>query len=43
MKPDGQFAKKSALQPPAAPTPDWVLNSLSDYGYHEIPNHWEYA
>ncbi len=29
--------------PPAMPTPKWVLNTLSYYDWHEIPNYWEYA
>jgi phospholipase C len=29
--------------PPAGPTPKWVLNTLSYYDWHEIPNYWEYA
>lgn len=28
---------------PAGPAPDWVLNTLSFYDWHEIPNYWEYA
>jgi phospholipase C len=29
--------------PPRLPPPDWVLNTLSYYDWHEIPNYWEYA
>lgn len=39
----GQFGGRSASPPPAGPPPDWVLNTLSYYDYHEIPNYWEYA
>jgi phospholipase C len=29
--------------PPTLPTPRWVLNTVSYYDWHEIPNYWEYA
>lgn len=29
--------------PPAGPPPDWVMNTLSYYDWHEIPNYWAYA
>jgi hypothetical protein len=32
---------KHAHHPPARPTPPWVLNTLSYYDWHEIPNYWE--
>jgi phospholipase C len=39
----GQFSGDLASTAPAGPPPDWVLNTLSYYDYHEIPNYWEYA
>ncbi len=30
-------------EPPPGPPPDWVLNTLSYYDWHEIPNYWHYA
>lgn len=36
----GRLARNT---PPAVSTPKWVLNTLSYYDYHEIPNYWEYA
>lgn len=39
----GQLPTKHADHPPAGPTPRWVLNTLSYYDWHEIPNYWEYA
>jgi phospholipase C len=39
----GQLPSKHADHPPAGPTPPWVLNTLSYYDWHEIPNYWEYA
>lgn len=39
----GQLPTKHADHPPAGPTPPWVLNTLSYYDWHEIPNYWEYA
>jgi phospholipase C len=39
----GQLPTKHADHPPAGPTPSWVLNTLSYYDWHEIPNYWEYA
>ena len=38
-----QLPKEHPSQPRAGPTPDWVLNTLSYYDWHEIPNYWEYA
>ncbi|HVB28591.1 MAG TPA: alkaline phosphatase family protein [Terriglobia bacterium] len=32
-----------AAGPPPGPPPAWVLNTLSYYDWHEIPNYWEYA
>ncbi len=29
--------------PPQGPPPPWVLNTVSYYDWHEIPNYWEYA
>lgn len=29
--------------PPQGPPPAWVLNTLSYYDWHEIPNYWDYA
>jgi phospholipase C len=29
--------------PPQGPAPKWVLNTMSYYDFHEIPNYWEYA
>jgi phospholipase C len=39
----GQLPTKHPDHPPAGPTPPWVLNTLSYYDWHEIPNYWEYA
>ncbi|MGD0693531.1 MAG: alkaline phosphatase family protein [Terriglobia bacterium] len=39
----GQGPAENAAGPPQEPTPDWVLNTLSYYDWHEIPNYWEYA
>jgi phospholipase C len=39
----GQFPTKHPDHPPAGRTPPWVLNTLSYYDWHEIPNYWEYA
>jgi phospholipase C len=39
----GQLPTKHADRPPIGPTPSWVLNTLSYYDWHEIPNYWEYA
>ena len=36
-------AKKAAAKMPKGKPPAWVLNTLSYYDYHEIPNYWEYA
>ena len=30
-------------KPPSGLPPAWVLNTLSYYDWHEIPNYWEYA
>jgi phospholipase C len=40
---DGQLIGKRPQSPPAGRPPDWVLNTVSYYDYHEIPNYWEYA
>ncbi len=37
------LAAKPAGPPPQGPPPDWVLNTLSYYDWHEIPNYWEFA
>ncbi len=29
--------------PPQGPPPSWVLNTMSYYDWHEIPNYWDYA
>jgi phospholipase C len=39
----GQLPTKHTERPPAGPTPLWVVNTLSCYDWHEIPNYWEYA
>ena len=39
----GQLPTEHPAQPPQGPTPAWVLNTLSYYDWHEIPNYWEYA
>ena len=39
----GQGPNGRLKNPPAGPPPAWVLNTLSYYDYHEIPNYWEYA
>jgi phospholipase C len=39
----GQFDEARVHKLPAGPPPPWVLNTLSYYDYHEIPNYWEYA
>ena len=36
-------AGASAGGPPQGPPPAWVLNTMSYYDWHEIPNYWEYA
>jgi len=38
----GQFEGETATRPDGSP-PDWVLNTLSYYDWHEIPNYWEFA
>ena len=39
----GQFNATAQPRKPSGATPAWVLNTLSYYDYHEIPNYWEYA
>ncbi len=40
----GQFQRHPRrFGPPSGPPPAWVLNTLSYYDWHEIPNYWEYA
>jgi phospholipase C len=39
----GQLPTVHPAHPPNGPTPDWVINTLSYYDWHEIPNYWEYA
>ncbi len=34
---------KHLNHPPKTPTPEYVLNTLSYYDWHEMPNYWEYA
>jgi len=40
---NGQFFGKKTKTAPAGRPPGWVLNTVSYYDYHEIPNYWEYA
>jgi phospholipase C len=40
---DGQLVGKRPNSAPTGRPPDWVLNTISYYDYHEIPNYWEYA
>ena len=40
---NGQLTGKRQKSSPSGRPPDWVLNTLSYYDYHEIPNSWEYA
>jgi len=40
---NGQLTAKRSKSPPSGRPPDWVLNTLSYYDYHEIPNYWDYA
>jgi phospholipase C len=40
---NGQFFGKKTKAAPTGPPPGWVLNTVSYYDYHEIPNYWEYA
>jgi phospholipase C len=40
---NGQLVGKRPFSPPRGRPPNWVLNTLSYYDYHEIPNYWEYA
>ena len=39
---NGQLTKH-LNHPPKTPTPEYVLNTLSYYDWHELPNCWEYA
>jgi phospholipase C len=39
----GQLPTRHPGHPPSGPTPAWVVNTLSYYDWHEIPNYWEYA
>jgi len=39
----GQLQGDRPEAPPPGPPPAWVLNTLSYYDYHEIPNYWAYA
>jgi phospholipase C len=39
----GQFERGTAPAQPTGEPPAWVLNTLSYYDYHELPNYWEYA
>jgi phospholipase C len=40
---NGQLVGKRPRSAPKGKPPAWVLNTLSYYDYHEIPNYWEYA
>src|SRR5579859_1705382 len=40
---DGQFLGGRQAALPEGPPPDWVINTLSYYDWHELPNYWEYA
>ena len=40
---NGQLIGKRPFSAPKGQPPDWVLNTLSYYDYHEVPNYWEYA
>ncbi len=39
----GEFFGGQQTGLPGGPPPDWVLNTLSYYDWHELPNYWEYA
>lgn len=39
----GRYAATQNPKAPSGAPPVWVLNTLSYYDYHEIPNYWEYA
>ncbi len=39
----GNLPTKHRATPPPGPPPAWVINTLSYYDWHEIPNYWEYA
>jgi phospholipase C len=39
----GNLPRKHLAAPPPGPPPGWVINTLSYYDWHEIPNYWEYA
>lgn len=39
----GNLPTRHRATPPSGPPPDWVINTLSYYDWHEIPNYWEYA
>ena len=39
----GNLPTRHRATPPPGPPPDWVINTLSYYDWHEIPNYWEYA
>ncbi len=39
----GQLGGKTPAAAPNGPPPAWVLNTLSYYDWHEIPNYWDYA
>jgi len=40
---NGQLSGRRSRSAPVGRPPDWVLNTLSYYDYHEVPNYWEYA
>ena len=39
----GELPTRHRATPPPGPPPAWVINTLSYYDWHEIPNYWEYA
>ena len=41
--PAGRPGQGGVGTPPRGPTPRWVLNTVSYYDWHEIPNYWDYA
>ena len=40
---DGQLNGEKERSAPVGRPPAWVLNTVSYYDYHEIPNYWEWA
>lgn len=39
----GQGFRPQRGAPPTGPPPSWVINTLSYYDWHQIPNYWDYA